>query len=97
MKEKDFIKVYKEERNLKNLKEAQHRISTFWETVEEILQEDKKLVFKGWGIFEIKPVRAREYCDPRIKKLRRLYLKINWFSDREKYLKKISMLTRGVL
>ena len=40
MKEKDFIKVYKEERNLKNLKEAQHRISTFWETVEEILQED---------------------------------------------------------
>ena len=40
MKEKDFIKVYKDERNLKNLKEAQHRISTFWETVEEILQED---------------------------------------------------------
>lgn len=71
MKEKDFIKVYKEERNLKNLKEAQHRISTFWETVEEILQEDKKLVFKGWGIFEIKPVRARKYCDPRIKKIKK--------------------------
>lgn len=71
MKEKDFIKAYKEERRLKNLKEAQNRINTFWETMEEILHEDKKLVFKGWGIFEIKPVRAREYCDPRIKKIKK--------------------------
>ena len=64
MKEQDFIKLYKKNRNLKNAEEAKKRIDNLWETLIEILHEDEKITFKNWGKFEVKKYGPRKYSVP---------------------------------
>ena len=68
MKETDFIREYRKKRELKNLKVAKEKVETFWETLADILKEDEKLIFKGWGSFEIKEIKERIFNNPRTKK-----------------------------
>ena len=68
MKETDFIREYRKKRELKNLKVATEKVETFWETLTDILKEDEKLIFKGWGSFEIKEIKERIFNNPRTKK-----------------------------
>lgn len=68
MKETDFIKEYKKERKLKNLKISREKIEAFWEAVVEGLIEDEKVIFKGWGSFEIKEKKERTFNNPRTQK-----------------------------
>ena len=68
MKETDFIREYRKKRELKNLKVAKEKVETFWETLTDILKEDEKLIFKGWGSFEIKEIKERIFNNPRTKK-----------------------------
>lgn len=49
--------VFKEKRELKNLKVAKEKVEIFWETVTDILKEDEKLTFKGWGSFKTKKIK----------------------------------------
>lgn len=68
MKETDFIKEYKKERRLKNLKVSKEKIEIFWETIIEGLVEDEKVMFKGWGAFEIKEKKERTFYNPKTQK-----------------------------
>lgn len=54
MKEKDFIKLYKNNRGLKNLEEAKEKIETFWTTLFTVLEEEEKLHLKAGEYLEKK-------------------------------------------
>ncbi|BBA50812.1 putative DNA-binding protein [Fusobacterium varium] len=72
MKETDFIKEYKVKRNLKNIRTAKEKIEVFWETVADVLKENERLTFKGWGNFGVKETKEKMFMNPRTKKLERL-------------------------
>lgn len=67
MREEEFIKFYKKERKLKNLKEAREEVYFFWSVLMEALKEEK-VMFKNWGRFEVKNVKARKVKIPNEKK-----------------------------
>ena len=68
MKETDFIKEYKKERKLKNIKDSKDKIEAFWEAVVEGLIEDERVIFKGWGSFEIREKKERTFNNPKTQK-----------------------------
>lgn len=73
MRESDFIKELKKERQLKNMDIAKRKINIFWETLIEILQQEgEKIVFKGWGSFGVKKTNERIFNNPRTKKTEKL-------------------------
>lgn len=72
MKETEFIREYKRVRELKNLKIAKERVEIFWETLLDILKEEKKVIFKGWGNFEVKERKAKIFNNPKTKKAERI-------------------------
>ena len=57
MTETEFIKFYK--------KEAKEKIDNFWKALFKAIDEDKKVVFKNWGIFEEKDVKSRKIVIPK--------------------------------
>ena len=59
MRETDFIKEYKVKRNLKNIRTAKEKIEVFWETVADVLKENERLAFKGWGNFGVKETKEK--------------------------------------
>ncbi|WP_462424391.1 hypothetical protein [Fusobacterium ulcerans] len=65
MREEEFIRLYKKERKLKNLKKAKEEIHFFWSVLMEVLKEEK-VMFKNWGKFEVKNVKARKVKIPSI-------------------------------
>lgn len=65
MTETEFIKFYKERNGLKSKKEAKEKIDNFWKALFKAIDEDKKVVFKNWGIFEEKDVKSRKIVIPR--------------------------------
>ena len=71
MKETEFIREYKRVRELKNLKIAKERVEIFWETLLDILKEEK-VIFKGWGSFEVKERKAKIFNNPKTKKAERI-------------------------
>lgn len=64
MKEENFKRFYKKEKNLKNLKEAEEKIELFWAALMEALKRNEKVIFKNWGKFEIKEVKSRKVKIP---------------------------------
>lgn len=64
MTEKEFIKFYRERNNGKNSEEVKNKINLFWNVLLKALDEDKKVLFKGWGIFEKKEVKSRKAVMP---------------------------------
>ena len=63
--ETEFIKFYKERNGLKSKKEAKEKIDNFWKALFKAIDEDKKVVFKNWGIFEEKDVKSRKIVIPK--------------------------------
>lgn len=68
MTETEFIKFYKEKNGVKNREEAKEKIDNFWNTLLKAIAEDKKVVFKNWGVFEEKDVKSRKIVVPKQKK-----------------------------
>ena len=64
MTETEFIKFYKERNGIKSKKEAKEKIDNFWKALFKAIDEDKKVVFKYWGVFEEKEVRSRKVLVP---------------------------------
>ena len=52
MKEADFIKLYKKRSGDKDKKIVKEKIDRFWEMLFKALEEEKKVKFKDWGVFE---------------------------------------------
>ena len=69
MKEVEFLKLYKDNRKLKNQKEAKEVINAFWNALYKALEEDKKVVFKDWGMFIKKEVKSRKVVIPTLNKV----------------------------
>lgn len=72
MIESEFIKEYKRYRGLKNLRISKEKIEAFWETLTDILKEDKEVIFKGWGKFEVKEINERAFNNPKTKKIEKV-------------------------
>ena len=70
MKEKEFIKFYKERNLSRNYKEVKEKIDLFWTVVLKALAEDGKVSLKDWGVFEKKEVAPRKIMTPRMEKER---------------------------
>ena len=70
MKEKEFIKFYKERNLSRNYKEVKEKIDLFWTVVLKALDEDGKVSLKDWGVFEKKEVAPRKIMTPRMEKER---------------------------
>ena len=64
MTEREFMKLCKETLKLKNIEEAKERVKIFWTAVKEGLEQDKRVVFKDWGVFELKKVNIRKITVP---------------------------------
>lgn len=65
MREEEFLKLYKKNRDLKNKEEAKEKINIFWMALLEALEKEKKVIFKGWGVFEKKEIKSRKVLLPR--------------------------------
>ena len=63
MKEAEFIKFYKERNEIKSKKEAKEKIDSFWNAL--FKSEEKRVMFKDWGVFEEKDVKSRKIVIPR--------------------------------
>lgn len=68
MTEREFIKFYKDRNHSKDYKEAKEKIELFWNAMLAALEEDERVVFKDWGIFEKKEVKTRKIMIPMLKK-----------------------------
>ena len=64
MKEKEFLYLCKETLKLKSFKEAKEREALFWAVIKKALEKDKRVVFKDWGVFEMKDVKSRKVIVP---------------------------------
>lgn len=64
MTEKDFLKIYKKRNGFKTQKEAKEKLDNFWETLLKAIDQDKKVVFKNWGVFEEKDIKSRKLILP---------------------------------
>lgn len=67
MTEKEFIRLCRDNLNLKSDSEAKERVELFWLAITETLKHEKKVVFKDWGVFEKKEVKPRKVVIPTIK------------------------------
>ena len=72
MTEMEFRRVYNKKRELKNLKVAEEKIEMFWEALSEALKEEGRVLFKGWGSFEVKEMKERTFSNPRTKKIEKI-------------------------
>ena len=64
MTEKKFLKFYQKELGLSNFETAKERAGLFWESVFLALENNKRVVFKDWGIFYTKDVKSRRVKVP---------------------------------
>lgn len=64
MKESDFIKLYKKKIKTKNYMETKKKVDLFWNALFKLLNDEKKIVIKNWGIFEKKSVKSRKVVVP---------------------------------
>ena len=52
MTEGEFIRFYKKRNRIKSHKKVKEKIDLFWNVLLKALEEDKKVVFKDWGVFK---------------------------------------------
>lgn len=64
MTESEFIKFYRKRNYCRNEEEAKRRIDLFWNVLLKALDENRKVVFKGWGMFEKKDIKSRRIVAP---------------------------------
>ena len=64
MTEGEFIRFYKKRNKIKSHKKVKEKIDLFWDALLKALEEDKKVVFKGWGVFEKREVKSRKIKVP---------------------------------
>ena len=64
MTEGEFVRFYKKRNKSKSHKEVKKKIDLFWDVLLKALDEEKKVVFKYWGVFEEKEVKSRKVLVP---------------------------------
>ncbi len=61
----EFAELLMKNGNFKNAQEAKRQTNVFVETMKEALVQEKTLVFRGLGIFEIKETKRKNYFNPK--------------------------------
>ena len=64
MTEGEFVRFYKKRNKTKSHKEVKAKIDLFWKVLQKALDEEKKITFKDWGVFEKKAVKTRKVVIP---------------------------------
>ena len=64
MTEGEFVRFYKKRNKSKSHREVKRKIDLFWDVLLKALDEEKKVVFKYWGVFEEKEVKSRKVLVP---------------------------------
>ena len=64
MTEGEFIRFYKKRNKIKSHKKVKEKIDLFWNVLLKALEEDKKVVFKDWGVFEKREIKSRKIKVP---------------------------------
>ncbi|AVQ28930.1 hypothetical protein C4N20_12845 [Fusobacterium ulcerans] len=64
MTEGKFIRFYKKRNKCRSHKEVKEKIDLFWDALLKALEEDKKVVFKDWGVFEKRETKSRKIKMP---------------------------------
>ena len=64
MTEGKFIRFYKKRNKIKSHKKVKEKIDLFWNVLLKALEEDKKVVFKDWGVFEKREIKSRKIKVP---------------------------------
>ena len=62
---KDLIIFYSELNKIKDFDEAERKIERFINTLETAFMTNEKIIFRNFGIFEIKETKARKIVDPK--------------------------------
>lgn len=65
MVKKDFIQLYSEVNDVKDLKCAKEDVEKFLETLKIALTKEKELVFRNFGSFEVRKTKERDVVDPK--------------------------------
>ena len=60
MTEIGFLKLYKNKRKLKNIKEAKEKLELFWDVIFTGIALEKKVTVKDFGTFEVKKLKSRK-------------------------------------
>jgi len=61
MTEVKFLEIYKKRKNLKSIHESKEKLELFWKVVFAGLAQDKKVIVKDFGVFELKKLKPRKY------------------------------------
>lgn len=90
MRKKEFIKFYADMYNM-NIKNASEDVEEFLETMKTAFSQYPKVVFRNFGIFEVRETKARSIVDPRNQKdiihsKPRKYVKFKTSKNMEKFL-----------
>lgn len=65
MVKKDFIQLYSEVNDIKDLKCAKEEVECFLKTFKVALMKEKELIFRNVGSFEIRKTKERNVVDPK--------------------------------
>lgn len=65
MTKKDFVILFKEKADLKNIEQTDKVLNAFLESLEEVLVNRDEIAFLGFGKFEVIEKAAREGRNPR--------------------------------
>ena len=60
MTEIEFLKLYKNKRKLKSIKEAKEKLEIFWDIIFAGIALEKKVTVKDFGTFEAKKLKSRK-------------------------------------
>ena len=60
MTEIEFLKLYKNKRKLKSIKEAKEKLEIFWDIIFTGIALEKKVTVKDFGTFEVKKLKSRK-------------------------------------
>ena len=61
----DLVMFYSEFNKIKDLDLAEEKIDRFIDTLKVVLKENEKVVFRGFGTFEVRETTERMIIDPK--------------------------------
>lgn len=65
MIKKEFIEFYAKENGIQDLKIAKEEVEKFLETLKAAFTNEKEIIFRGFGSFEVRKTKERKIVDPK--------------------------------
>ncbi len=65
MIKKEFVKLYATHNMITDLKKARDEVENFLDTLKLALADNKQVIFRNFGSFEVRTTKARNVVDPK--------------------------------